>query len=118
MKLPNASQAFVDIDKLSEYCLSPYHKRGKHKAHLFFSVLGLTENDAYRLRKTLLEAVLNYDAEEGCEDMYGKRYTVDFIMATAKGKATVRSAWIIRTHEKFARLTSCYILKQGRESYE
>jgi hypothetical protein len=41
MKLPNAEKAFVDIEKLSGYCLNTAHERGKHKARLFSSVLGL-----------------------------------------------------------------------------
>lgn len=32
MKLPNAENAFVDIEKLRGYCLNLSHPRGKHKA--------------------------------------------------------------------------------------
>ena len=111
MKLPNAEKAFVDIEKLSGYCLNSAHDRGKHKARLFSSVLGLTSDNAEELRGTLLEAARNHDAETGGEDRYGKRYVIDFIITTEKGQAKVRSTWIIRSHEDFARLTSCYILK-------
>lgn len=112
MKLPNAENVFVDIEKLSGYCLNSDHERGKHKAHLFFSVLGLTSENAEELRDALLEAARNYDAVTGSEDRYGKRYVVDFTATTTKGRAKVRSTWIIRTHEDFARLTSCYLLKR------
>ena len=111
MKLPNAEKAFVDIEKLSGYCLNSAHDRGKHKARLFSSVLGLTSDNAEELRGTLLEAPRNHDAETVGEDRYGKRYVIDFTMTTEKGQAKVRSTWIIRSHEDFARLTSCYILK-------
>ena len=112
MKLPNAEKAFVDIEKLSGYCLNSVHDRGKHKARLFSSVLGLTSDNAEELREILLEAARNQDAETGGEDRYEKRYVVDFTMTTEKGLAKVRSTWIILSYEDFARLTSCYIPKR------
>jgi len=30
MKLPNGEQAVVAIEKLRDYCLNPYHHRGRH----------------------------------------------------------------------------------------
>lgn len=42
MKIPNCEQAFVDIVKLQDYCLNAEHLRGRHKARVFRSVLGLT----------------------------------------------------------------------------
>jgi hypothetical protein len=110
MILPNGEQAFVDITKLRDYCLSPVHPVGKHKAKVFLSVLGLTQNDAPILQEALLEVAKSEEASEGSKDDYGQRYTIDFHMQTAKGKAIVRSAWIILTDEDFPRLVSCYVL--------
>ncbi len=62
MKIPNADKAVVDIRKLREYCLSMDHPRGKHKARVFRTVLGLTANDAEELQKTLLAIVQTHDA--------------------------------------------------------
>ena len=112
MKLPNAARAFVDIEKLRGYCLNPSHIKGKHKARIFYSILGLTLDDAEKLRETLLEAAKNNDASPGVEDQYGKRYIIDFLMTTTKGQTTIRSTWIILRHEDFPRLTSCYIPKK------
>ncbi len=112
MKLPNAREAFVDIDKLRGYCLNQFHPRGKHKARLFSSILGLTVDNAEELKQALLEAVQTNDAEIGDKDQYGKRYLIDFIMTTSKGKAMIRSTWIILIHENFARFTSCYVMKK------
>jgi hypothetical protein len=112
MKLPNAERAFVDIEKLRGYCLNPFHIKGKHKARMFSSILGLTSADAKKLRETLLDAAKNCDASPGVEDLYGKRYIIDFMMTTAKGQAKIRSTWIIIRHEDFPRLTSCYIPKK------
>jgi hypothetical protein len=110
LRLPNTNRAFVDVAKLRDYCLSPTHPVGKHKARVFASVLGLTDADAAELRVALLEAARTLDAIPGEHDEYGQRYTLDLILAGPARKATVRSAWIVRTGEDFARLTSCYVL--------
>ncbi len=46
----------------------------------------------------------------GDEDAFGKRYVLDFEVRGPKGPARVRSAWIIRDHEDFPRLATCYVL--------
>ncbi len=97
VKLPNSGDAVVDVRKLRDYCLSPRHPRGRHKARVFVSALGLTANDAE-------EAV---PAEN---DEYGERYMLDFEMETEAGIATVRSGWTVRRKEDFPRLTSCWVL--------
>lgn len=112
MKLPNAKRAFVDIEKLKGYCLNPDHERGKHKARMFSSILGLTLKDAEKLKKTLLKAAINEEAIVGIEDQYGKRYIIDFTVTTIGRQAKIRSTWIVLRHEDFPRLTSCYILKE------
>jgi len=111
MKLPNCEKAFVDIRKLTGYCLNITHERGKHKARLFSSILGFTSDNAMELKEILLEAARSYNAEKVGEDSYGKRYLIDFTITRGKGQAKVRSAWIVRSYEDFARLASCYILK-------
>lgn len=109
--MPNAERAFVDISKLADYCLSDTHLRGKHKARVFASVLGLTSSDAARLRQALLDAAQSsVDAVLIGEDQYGERYRLDFPMVTFAGHATVRSLWIIRENEDFPRFVSCYVL--------
>jgi Domain of unknown function (DUF6883) len=44
MKLPHGDKAIVDQRKVVDYCLSPYHDDGKHKARLFEDLLGLTRD--------------------------------------------------------------------------
>lgn len=110
MKLPNAEEAIVDLRKLRDYCLSPEHERGKHKARVFHSVLGFSQENAQQLREALLEAVLHEDARQTRADQYGVRYVVDFEMSGPSGRATVRSGWIVRSDEEFPRLTSCYVI--------
>ncbi len=110
MKLPNGDRAVVDIAKLRDYCLSPEHPRGKHKARVFQEALGLTANDAETLRLKLLEAARTGEATSGEADAYGQRYILDLQMRWQSKMASVRSAWIILAEEDFPRLTSCYVL--------
>jgi hypothetical protein len=110
MKLPEAERAVVDIAKLRDYCLSPVHPRGRHKANIFAGVFGLMQTDAEFLRQELIRAARMADAIETESDEYGNRYIVDFELVWNDRRGAVRSAWIIRRGEKFPRLTTCYVL--------
>lgn len=110
MKLPNADKAVVDIEKLRNYCLNAHHPRGRHKARVFASSLKLSAADAEELQQALLQAAKTGDAVESLKDGYGTRYTLDFYLSSEGCQRKVRSAWIIRQGEDFARLTSCYVL--------
>lgn len=79
MKLPNAENAVVDIRKLRDYCLNPYHPEGKHKARVFQRKLGIGRNDAERLRRVILEGILKQDAQEQKPTAYGRRFIVEFV---------------------------------------
>jgi len=110
MKIPNAERAIVEVEKLRDYCLSESHPRGKHKARVFASVLGITADDADELRSAMMTAVRVTEATPGEHDEYGQRYIVDFSMNHQGNEAIIRSAWIIRHGENTPRLTSCYVL--------
>ena len=114
MSLPNAENAFVDLRKLRDYSLSFESPKGRHKARVFASVLGITSEDAEKLRSILLEIVKENKAELGELDLFGQRYTVDFYLKTEVGEANVRSGWIILHSEDFPRLTTCFVLKKGK----
>lgn len=110
MKLPNSDRAVVEMVKLRDYCLNPNHRRGKHKARLFASTLGLTAEYAELLQEALLVAVRTQESAPTEQDDYGQRYVIDFVMTGPAGQAMVRSGWIIRRGEDFPRLTTCYVL--------
>jgi hypothetical protein len=113
MKLPNGDRAVVDIAKLTDYCLNPYHLRGRHKAYVFERALGITQHQAEDLRQMLLTAARTEEAVPGPKDDYGQRYVVNLEIETAERTVVVRSAWIIRTGEDVPRFTSCYVLEEG-----
>lgn len=102
----------VDVAKLRDYCLSDRHPRGRHKARVFRSRLGLNAGDSELLRHALLDAAKNRldDLQPADADEFGQRYTLDFPMTTTTGTAIVRSAWIVLIGQNVLRLTSCYLL--------
>lgn len=110
MKLPHGNQAIGDISKLRDYCLSKTHPRGKHKARVFESALGLTADDAEYILAVLLQAAHTHDVLLGEQDDYGQRYSMDVLVKGPRGQAIVRSSWIIRYGEETPRLTSCYVV--------
>ena len=110
MKLPNGERAIVDLEKLRDYCLSLDHPRGRHKARVFRSVLGLTRDHVGELREALLKAAAQSDATEAEADRFGRRYLIDMEIHGPKTAAKIRSGWIVRTGEDFPRFTTCYIL--------
>ena len=110
MRLPNADQAIIDRRKLTDYCLSPEHDDGRHKARLFQDILGLNHENADLLLDALRQAAAGGNATVGRTDNYGQRYVIDFEFAGPAGKATIRSAWIIRAGENVPRLVTCFIL--------
>jgi len=110
VKLPNPLHAVVEIEKLRDYCPSPMHPRGRHKARVFAFRLELTSNDAELLRQALIRAAAHHEVLGTSQDQYGQRYVIDSEMNGPTGRATVRSAWIVRSNESIARLTSCYVI--------
>jgi len=112
MKIPLGGSAVVDIEKLQDYCLSPRHPEGRHKARVFLSALGMTSADAGKLRDILLHAAaVNIEVHMTGADKYGCRYSLDAVVVWGSRKAIVRSVWIIKTGEEFPRLVSCYVLR-------
>src|SRR3972149_3131533 len=110
MKLPNADRAVVEIEKLRDYCLSSNHPRGRHKARVFVTALGITADDSEELKQAILSAVITEEATPTERDEHGQRFVVDFSMRRQGKDAVVRSSWIIRSGEDYPCLTSCYVL--------
>ena len=109
MELPGGERAVIDIAKLRDYCLHDQHPRGRHKTRVFASALGLTVADVDVLQQALRNAARECEAQEADRDDYGQRYVLALEMTGPRGRATVRSSWIILHGEDFPRMTSCYV---------
>ncbi len=109
---PHFGDVVVEVAKLRDYCLSDAHPRGRHKARVFRSRLGLGAEDAPFLLAALLDAVRDRRTElsRTVADHYGQRYLLDFVLTTVAGAAVVRSTWIVRTDDDVLRMVSCYVL--------
>ena len=114
MKLPNAEEAFIPIEKLQSYCLSAEHDEGKHKAYLFTKLLGFTEESVDEFESMLRDAIVQSDALNPHRTAYGMIYYVDFPVSRNIRTHIVRSTWIIRDGETFPRFVSCYIKRKNQ----
>lgn len=108
--LPNQASADIDVAKLRDYCLNATHPRGRHKARMFLSALGITSADAAWLRESLMRALPLHDAERQVIDQFGERWAADLALARQGRKAVIRTVWIIRTGEAAPRLVTCWVL--------
>lgn len=108
--VPIADKAIVDIRKLTDYCLSYDHPRGRHKARVFQAALGIATAQAGEMRDELLHRIRTTDCMVGAEDEFGARFVVDFPLVRGEREAVVRSLWIIKANEDSPRLTSCFVL--------
>src|SRR5881392_2760281 len=97
--LPNANQAVIDIRKIEDYCLSPTHPRGRHKARVFREALDLQRSDAAWLRDILLEAAHSSEASPIAVDPWGTQWRLDATVRRQGKSAVVRTIWIVRTGE-------------------
>jgi len=77
---------------------------------VFQSALGISSRHAEFLRQAILDAVAGIDAVAGDQDAYGVRYLVDFELKRESRQAAIRTVWIVRDHEDFPRLLTCYVL--------
>ena len=109
MRLPNPRSAVIDIEKIRSYCLDPEHPRGKHKARVFESALGITQADTETLRNLIFAGVFEAECVRGVADPYGERFFADFVISHRGRSAKIRTAWIVLSAEDFPRLTTCYL---------
>ena len=110
MKLPNGDRADLGT-KLSDYVLNPEHRHGRHKARVFASSLGITQQNQQRLADALRNAATDSTDVISIGDQgFGETFEIRFPLATGSGQATVLSAWIIRRGEDFPGLVTCFIV--------
>jgi hypothetical protein len=110
MRLRCAEAAVFDLDKLERYCLDPRHPRGRHKARVFRQSLGLERADAAWLKSALLQGAQTGDAVLIASDDFGERFRIDIPLTRQERRAVVRTIWIVRTDEDFARFVTCWVL--------
>ena len=95
MRLPNADQARVDREKITDYLLSTTHPRGRSKAE-FFIRFGFRAEGWEMLADALRNHAVSYPVARTVSSPYGVRYTVDGPIETPDGRnPRVRTVWMI-----------------------
>jgi hypothetical protein len=110
MNLLNAENALLDIGKLRGYCLNSAHSKGKDKARVFMSALGVRQADALWLRAEILRTLPFAAAVQQIEDVWGIRYAVDMEITHNAKTAIVRTIWIILRGDDRPRFVTCRVV--------
>jgi hypothetical protein len=107
-KVPNADRALIPMEKLLDYCLNPEHPRGKDKAYVFASVLGLTRDKAIDLADLVRPAAVYGDVTKEENTAFGRYYRLDWTIPATSGVG-LRTLWEIASGEETPRLISVFI---------
>ena len=108
MRLPRASDAVVDAQKVRDYLLSPSHRFGRHKAR-FFNRLGYVRSHWQLLRDDLVELAKQEDATPGRPNAYGSTYKQHATLTGPSGRsARIITVWIVLLGEKIPRFVTAF----------
>jgi len=107
-------QIFIDSRKLTTYALDPSSLKGGNKAIMFRKHLGFTQDNYQLLLNQIQDKVMDNEATLGVYNEYGQSYQVDILInGIALGQQEiVRTGWIVKPDEDFARLTTVYIRRR------
>ena len=108
MKLPNGELAEISMEKLIGYCLNPKHSRGKNKARVFRSRLGITAENAEVLRSLISQAALEGEVVQQAVTEFGQQFKVDWTIPEREG-TQLRTIWEIGLINPNPRLISAFI---------
>ena len=108
MKLPNGRQAEISLQKLIGYCLNPEHPRGKNKARVFESALGITATNANILQELVKQAAIAGEVFQQKSTPFGQEFKVDWTVPDTDG-IELRTIWEITPSNPNPRLISAFI---------
>jgi hypothetical protein len=109
MRLPRVEEARIPTDKLVRYALDPDHPRGRHKARVFASALGIRKQDWRYLHDQILEALATSPVRSTRITPFGVAYEVVISIDGLNGAThPVVTTWIIES-EGPPRLTSTWV---------
>ena len=114
MELPNAEQAYVEREKLTEYILNANHRYGAHKAK-FFAEFGFRAAAWPVLAQALRDHGKRRRVVNVRRTAFGSRYEVDGLLETPTGQQPrIRTVWQIDLGEDAPRLITAYPLERER----
>ncbi len=80
MRLPDGDRAIIPLEKLLGYCLNPNHPKGKHKAIVFKSVLGITAENVTQLDQLIRQAAIAGDVVQERTTEFGREFKLDWVI--------------------------------------
>ncbi len=110
-KLPGHTEPIIPEDKL-RYCLDPLHEKGRDKARVFRSALGIGLEEMAQLERMLREGVSEHAAlRRGTFRDGTERWMVEWVVTGRLGPLRFISAWSVDGSSGRPRLVSCYLKK-------
>jgi hypothetical protein len=96
LRLPRAREARIPTEKLVRYALDPSHERGRHKARVFASVLGIVAADWRYLHDQILAALPDAAVRATRITPFGVAYEVVVMIDGLNGaSAPVVTTWMV-----------------------
>jgi hypothetical protein len=106
--LPNAEDAYIPPEKLTDYLLSETHAVGKFKAS-FFRAHGYNDDNLYLLERDLLSVPRYNEIDEQIASPHGTKYVVRGVLGTPRGTTvTVNTLWIVESSDERPRFVTTY----------
>lgn len=109
--LPDHDRAVIPDAKLRAYALNTESELGAHKARLFDSILGFTQENAAELKTAILAGLPSAAAMPKLCDGHGARFQVDVPITGPRGQGVVRTGWILPNDGSPPRLITAIVLK-------
>jgi len=99
----------IPTDKLVGYALSPDHSRGRHKARVFASALGIHDSDWRYLHDQLLTGVVDAPVRGTRITPFGVLYEVVVLVHGLNGATCpVATVWLVG-RDRPPRLVTCWV---------
>jgi hypothetical protein len=109
IRLPRATEATIPTAKLVGYALSTTHERGRHKARVFVSALGITASDWRYLHDQILAALPVGEVRSTRITPFGVAYEVIVMIDGRNGRTVpVVTTWMVAPDAP-PRLTSTWV---------
>jgi len=106
--LPNASNAFVERTKLTDYLLAFDHPEGAGKAELF-TRFGFLAADWEILAQALVVHARTHPVSSTSATKYGAKYRIDGPISCPDGRSpSIRTVWIIDAGTDIPRLVTAH----------
>ena len=107
MKIPNADNAVIPIEKLRDYILSPVHPVGRFKS-AFFRGLGYAPDACERLEMDI-RSLLTAEAAIAEVTRFGSKYLVSGVLNGPNGRSgRIITVWIILSGQGYPRFVTAY----------